>query len=555
MLLAIPKEIRPGETRVAATPDSVADLCKMGFTVAVQTGAGKGAEFEDSDYAAAGAELVEDTRELWQRADLVLKVLPPADHPDLGCHEAELLREGAALASFVQADLYPDVLDRLAARRATVLAMEKVPRISRAQKMDALSSMANLAGYRAIVEAANHFGSFFCAQFTAAGKVPPARVLVIGAGVAGLAAIGAARGLGAEVRAFDTRPAVREQVQSMGASFLEVEIEEDGEGKGGYAKVMSPAFIEAEMALFRAQAREVDIVVTTALIPGRKAPTLWTADMVEAMKPGSVVVDLAASHGGNCELTEPGATVVRHGVHILGATDLPCRMAPVASRLYARNLVHLLDDLSSGGARWADGLQLDPQDDVVRGSIVLHDGAPPDWPEKEAPAAPVPAAAAPAPTPAPAAKAPAPTPASKPKSSGHGHGHGSVQAGDGKFGVWIASAAVGGLFVVWMALTGQVDAASADAGRDFLQHLTVFVLSCVVGWHVVWNVSPALHTPLMSVTNAISGIIVLGGLLHLGEGSGGMLVKGLAIAAVALATINIAGGFLVTRRMLTMFRK
>jgi H+-translocating NAD(P) transhydrogenase subunit alpha len=563
MRIVVPKEIRPGETRVAATADSVTLLVKMGFSVAVEADAGVGAGVDDAAYAAAGATIVSDVRELWGQGDLVLKIAPPAMHPTLGCHEAELMREGAMIASFIQSDLNPELLPALAKRRATVLAMEKVPRITRAQKMDALSSMANLAGYRAIIEAANHFGSFFCGQFTAAGKVPPARVLVIGAGVAGLAAIGAARGLGADVRAFDTRAAAREQVESMGATFLEVTVEEDGEGGGGYAKVMSQAFIDAEMALFRAQALEVDIVVTTALIPGRKAPKLWLADMVESMKPGSIIVDLASSHGGNCDLTVPGQHVVHNGVHILGATDLTQQMAPVASRLYARNLTHLLDDLTKDGE-----VILDPMDDVVRGAVLQIDGVAPTWPEKEAPVAPT----APSPGPSASAAAAAPKPKREPRpattKAGHGGhgGHGApADAGDSKLGIWLASGAVAGLAVLWMALTGGgQDASTAASGQAFLQHLTVFVLSCVVGWHVVWNVSPALHTPLMSVTNAISGIIVLGGLLHLATAShgdaaalveGSALVKGLGLAAVALATINIAGGFLVTRRMLAMFRK
>jgi H+-translocating NAD(P) transhydrogenase subunit alpha len=562
MRIAIPKEVRRHEKRVAATPDSVRDLISAGFTVAVEAGAGEASTFSDADYLAAGASIEADTAALWAGAELVLKVQPVSAHPVLACHEADLLPEGATIVSFVQPEINPDVLDRLAARGATVLAMEKVPRITRAQKMDALSSMANLAGYRAIIEAANHFGSFFCAQFTAAGKVPPARVLIIGAGVAGLAAIGAARGLGAEVRAFDTRPAVRDQVGSLGATFLEVAYAEDGDGGGGYAKVMSQAFIDAEMALFRAQAKEVDIVVTTALIPGRKAPLLWTTDMVESMKPGSVVVDLAASHGGNCELTVNGEAIVHNGVHILGHTDLACRMAPVASSLYARNLVHLLNDIAKEGV-----LTLDPMDDIVRGAVIMLQGAAATWPEKAAEVASAAPATARAASSAPAGAQAASTSAvarrGKPgskragaKKQGHGHGHGSSgeNEADGKFGVWVASAAVAGLLVVWIALTGHGDAASLDAGRAFLQHLTVFVLACVVGWHVVWNVAPALHTPLMSVTNAISGIIVLGGLLHL-DGAGGGLVRGLAIAAVALATINVAGGFLVTRRMLTMFRK
>lgn len=554
MRIAIPREVRPAERRVAATPATVTKLIKLGFNVTIERGAGVRADYLDADYEAAGATLSDDPTTLWGDADLVLKVEPPMEHPTLGVHEASLLKEGARLASFVQADLNPDVVGQIKARKATLIAMEKVPRITRAQKMDALSSMANIAGYRAVVEAANLYGSFFTGQITAAGKVPPARVLIIGAGVAGLAAIGAARGLGAEVRAFDTRSAVREQVQSMGARFLEVEIEEEGETKGGYAKVMSQAFIDAEMALFREQAKEVDIVITTALIPGRPAPKLWLADMVESMKPGSVVVDLAAQRGGNCDLTEPGETVVHHDVNIVGYTDLASRMPRTASQLYGTNLTHLLDDLSTDGE-----VVLDPMDDVVRGAVMVLDGADPVWPEKEE-KKPTPKKTTPAPAKV-ATEAP-PKAASASKKSGHGGhaGHGAATGGDSKLGVWIATAAIAGLFTLWAVLryglTGQAGGgAEAAAGSDFLQHLTVFVLACVIGWHVVWNVAPALHTPLMSVTNAISGIIVLGGVLQLaGDGPLGM-AGWLGVAAVALATINIAGGFLVTERMLRMFRR
>ncbi|HAN30573.1 MAG TPA: Re/Si-specific NAD(P)(+) transhydrogenase subunit alpha, partial [Myxococcales bacterium] len=369
MKVAIPREVIDGECRVAATPSTVARLIKLGFEVSVEKGAGTLANFTDAAYEAAGAQIIADTKALWSDADVVLKVEAPTNHPELNEYETQWLQSGATLICFVQSDLNPQVLEGVRAQGATLIAMERVPRITRAQKMDALSSMANIAGYRAVVEAANVFGSFFTGQITAAGKVPPARVLVIGAGVAGLAAIGAARGLGAEVRAFDTRAAVREQVQSMGAQFLEVQIDEEGESAGGYAKVMSQAFIDAEMALFREQAKEVDIVVTTALIPGREAPKLWLKDMVEAMKAGSVVVDLAAPRGGNCELTKAGQANVHAGVHILGYTDLVSRMARTSSELYSSNLVHLLDDLSDAGQ-----LSLDPMDEIVRGAVVVHAG-------------------------------------------------------------------------------------------------------------------------------------------------------------------------------------
>ncbi len=351
------------------TPENVARLIKMGFTVAVEHDAGAAASFGDDDYVAAGAEIIPDARTIWQTGDIVLKVQPPSDHPALGVHEADLIREGGTLISFLYPGKNTAIVNRLAARKATAIAVDQIPRITRAQKMDALSSMANIAGYRAVVEAASFYGRFFTGQMTAAGKVPAAKVLVIGAGVAGLAAIGAARGMGAIVRAFDTRPTVKEQVKSMGAEFIELNVAEDGEGVGGYAKEMSPAFIKAEMEMFMAQAKDVDIIITTALIPNRPAPILITEDMVKAMKKGSVIVDLAAENGGNCALTEPGNVVERYGVHILGYTDLPSRLAPTASLLFGNNLTHLLADL--GGA---SHFHLDLADEVVRGALVLRDG-------------------------------------------------------------------------------------------------------------------------------------------------------------------------------------
>ncbi|MBL8634112.1 MAG: Re/Si-specific NAD(P)(+) transhydrogenase subunit alpha [Myxococcales bacterium] len=524
MNIGIIKEIKPGERRVAATPETVGKLCKLGFSVQVESGAGDGASFRDEDYQKAGAQVVSDTTALWNGSDIVLKVQPPDMHPQLGRHEAELLREKAALVSFLWPAKNRDLVDRLAARKATVLAMDLIPRITRAQKMDALSSMANIAGYRAVIEAASFFGRFFTGQVTAAGKVPPAKVLVIGAGVAGLAAIGAARGLGAIVRAFDTRPVVREQVQSMGAEFLEVELAEDGTGEGGYAREMSPAFIAAEMALFEKQAREVDIIITTALIPGRAAPQLILRSHVEQMRPGSVVVDLAAEAGGNCEVTRPGEVINHRGVTVIGYMDLPSRLAPTASTLYGNNLVHLLSDMG-GAAKW----QVNQQDEVVRGALVIHEGevlGPPPKP-----------------------KAPPPDQAKKPqaapvkavgKESKGGHEDSSVSARAQLTALLLMAAAFLGIGLF--------------APTAFLSHLTVFVLSCFVGWQVVWNVTPALHTPLMSVTNAISGIIIVGGMLKL---SGPALAPATILAALAvlLSTINIAGGFLVTQRMLKMFRR
>src|SRR5918992_526182 len=384
MKLAVPRECRPGERRVAVTPENVSRLIKMGFTVAVEHDAGAAASFGDDDYIAAGAEIIAGPRELWQAGDIVLKVQPPSMHPVLNEHEAGLIREGGTLISFLYPGKNKEIVDRLAARRATAIAVDQIPRITRAQKMDALSSMANIAGYRAVVEAASFYGRFFTGQMTAAGRVPAAKVLVIGAGVAGLAAIGAARGLGAIVRAFDTRAAVRDQVKSMGAEFLEVTIQEEGEGGGGYAREMSPAFIAAEMALFAQQAKDVDIIITTALIPNRPAPVLITEEMVKSMKNGSVIVDLAAENGGNCALTEPCGVVQRHGVHIIGYIDLPSRLAPTASVLYGNNLAYLLDDLG-GDANFHINLN----DEVVRNSLVVHEGNivwPP--PRKEAPSTP-----------------------------------------------------------------------------------------------------------------------------------------------------------------------
>src|SRR6478736_1490963 len=381
MKIGIPKEIRPGERRVAATPDTVSRLLKLGFEVQVESQAGAGASFSDADYTALGATVVRGARELWEQSELVLKVQPPEQNSQLGVHEADLLPEGATLVSFIWPAKNAELIERLKQRKATVLAMDQVPRVTRAQKMDALSSMANIAGYRAVIEAASFYGRFFTGQMTAAGKVPPAKVLVIGAGVAGLAAIGAARGLGAIVRAFDTRAEVREQVQSMGAEFLTVSLHEDGSGSGGYAKEMSPEFIAAEMALFLQQAREVDIIITTALIPGKPAPVLITEDMVKVMRKGSVIVDMAAESGGNCSLTQPGQVIEKHGTTIIGYVDLPSRLAPTASQLYGSNLTHLLADM--GGAK---SFHIDLEDEVVRGAIVLQKGEllwPP--PRREAP--------------------------------------------------------------------------------------------------------------------------------------------------------------------------
>ncbi len=512
MKIGVPREIFPGENRVATTPEAAEKLIKLGFSVAIESGAGVKAKFSDAAYATAGVEIVSDSRSLWQAADIILKVRAPDPA------EVDLLREGQTLISFLWPAQNKDLLDRLAAKKVNILAMDCVPRISRAQKMDALSSMANIGGYRAIVEAAQHFGRFFTGQITAAGKVPPAKILVIGAGVAGLAAIGAAKGMGAIVRAFDTRPEVKEQVESMDADFLMLDFQEDGSGAGGYAKTMSKEFIEAEMALFAQQAKEVDIIVTTALIPGKPAPELITEDMVKSMQDGSVIVDLAAEQGGNCKLTERDKVVVKHGVSIIGYTDLPSRLPTQSSQLYATNLRHLLTDMCPG----KDGkLIINMEDEAIRGATVIKAGTI-TWP-------PPPPTLSVAPKQAPAKAVATP------------HAEHTPAGGPGGT---IAAFVIGGLVLLGL---GSV------APHEFMNHFTVFVLACFVGYMVIWNVTPALHTPLMSVTNAISSIIIIGALLQIS--SADKLIMLIAGFAVLITSINIAGGFAVTRRMLQMFRK
>ncbi|MBF0289106.1 MAG: Re/Si-specific NAD(P)(+) transhydrogenase subunit alpha [SAR324 cluster bacterium] len=515
MKIGIPKEVHPEERRVAAVPGTVVKLKKMGFDISIESGAGIAAKFTDEAYKEAGATIVSDVKSIWSDSDIVMKVRAPEKHPKLKKDEVELLKEGGTLISMIWPAQNQELLEKLAARKATVFAMDSIPRISRAQSMDVLSSMANVAGYRAMVEAANHFGRFFTGQITAAGKIPPAQVLVIGAGVAGLSAIGTAQNMGAVVRSFDTRPEVKEQVESMGAKFLMLDFEEDGSGEGGYAKVMSKEFIDAEMALFMEQAKEVDIIVTTALIPGKKAPTLITKEMVKNMKEGSVVIDLAAEQGGNCEATKPGEVTTYEGVTIVGLTDLPSRLPTQSSQLYSTNLLELIKLLGD-----AEKYNVNMEDEIIRGTIALHEGEI-TWP----PPKPKVVAAPPKPAAAKEADPTVEAPPSKPS-----------MLSDKR--LWIAAGILllGGL--------GSV------ASPSFLSHFTVFVIACFVGWLVVWNVTPSLHTPLMSVTNAISGIIVIGGMLHIaGENSW------LAAIAILIATINIAGGFLVTQRMLKMFRK
>ncbi|HXV09401.1 MAG TPA: Re/Si-specific NAD(P)(+) transhydrogenase subunit alpha, partial [Burkholderiales bacterium] len=477
----------------------------------------------DESYRAAGAEIVS---RVWDSADLVFKVRPPS------LAEVARMREGQTLVSFIWPAQNPELMQVLAAKNATVLAMDSVPRVSRAQKLDALSSMANIAGYRAVIEAAHHFGRFFTGQITAAGKVPPAKVFVIGAGVAGLAAIGAASGLGAIVRANDTRPEVADQVKSMGAEFVPVDYEEEGTGVGGYAKVMSEGFLKAQAEAFAKQAKDVDIIITTALIPGKPAPRLITSEMVKSMRPGSVVVDLAAEQGGNCELTEPDKVVVRHGVTIIGYTDLPSRLARQSSTLYATNLLRLTEELCKG----KDGvINVNMDDEVIRGTTVVKEGSV-TWP----PPAPKLSAAPPAP-----AKRPAAPPAPK----GHGHGGAGAPMSVRATVIFLLAGAV----IFWFI--------GAYAPPAFLAHFTVFVLACFIGYMVIWNVTPALHTPLMSVTNAISSIIAIGALVQVAppisealERPTGWIV-GLAVLSIALVAINMFGGFAVTRRMLEMFRK
>jgi NAD(P) transhydrogenase subunit alpha len=502
--LSVPKELLPTEKRVAITPENLLAFQKLGYEVTVQSGAGEQANFTDELFEKAGARIIDDPAMLLAEADLVLKINPPTNE------EVSLLKEGATLISFAYPARNEELLKSLGSRKINWLAMDCVPRISRAQSMDALSSMANVAGYRAVVEASHSFGRFFTGQITAAGKVPPAKVLVIGAGVAGLAAIGAARNMGAIVRAFDTRPAVKDEVKSLGGEFLMLDFEEEGAGSGGYAKVMSKEFIDAEMKLFAEQAEEVDIIITTAMIPGKKSPVLITEEMVKSMKDGSVIVDLAAEGGGNCELTIPGESRNIHGVTILGYSDLPSRLAAQSSRLYGNNLVKLVNLLGN-----AEDFKIDQGDEIIRGALVLDQGEI-SWPPPKVEVSVQP---------------------QKPKEEV------VDEPIEKKKSIFSPGLMLGGLCVLLLALGWKGE-------NEFLDQLTVFVLACFVGYMVVWNVTPSLHTPLMSVTNAISGIIVIGGMLFV-SGSNPWI----AGVAIFLATINVAGGFLVTHRMLKMFRK
>ena len=520
--IGAPKEIEPGESRVAMTPDSALQLQKLGYACAIESGAGMAAGFSDAAYAQAGVEIIKSAAGLFKAVDVVAKVRPPTET------EAKRLTHGQLLISFFYPGQNDALMELARSKGANVIAMDMVPRISRAQKMDALSSMANIAGYRAVIEAGGNFGRFFTGQITAAGKVPPAKVLVIGAGVAGLAAVGTATSLGAITYAFDVRPETAEQIESMGANFVFLDFAEaqDGAATGGYAAPSSPEFREAQLAKFRELAPEMDIVITTALIPGRDAPVLWTRDMVEAMKPGSVIVDLAAERGGNCELTVKDEKIVSdNGVTVVGYTDFPSRMAAQSSTLYATNIRHMMTDLTPA----KDGtVNHNMEDDVIRGATVVYGGDitfPPPPPKVQAIAA--------APKKEKARELTAPEKRAA-----------EMAAFKTQTRNQVGLLAAGGVLVLAVGLI---------APASFMQHFIVFILSVFIGFQVIWNVAHSLHTPLMAVTNAISSIIILGALIQIGSSS--VLITILAGLGIFMASINIFGGFLVTRRMLAMFQK
>ena len=532
LTIGVPREVFAGEKRVATVPEVVEKLIKLGFKVVVEAGAGEYANFNDDNYRSAGAEIIDGAANLWAASDIVFKVRGPNND------EVAMMREGGSLISFIWPAQNPELMQQLAAKKATVLAIDCLPRqLSRAQKMDALTSTAGISGYRAVIEAANAFGRFFNGQMTAAGKVPPAKVFIAGAGVAGLAAIGTAANLGAIVRANDTRAEVADQVKSLGGEFVKVDYEEEGSGGGGYAKVMSEGFQAAQREMYAKQAKECDIIITTALIPGKPAPKLITAEMVQSMKPGSVIVDMAGEQGGNCELTEPGKAVVKHGVTIIGYTDLPSRLAKQSSMLYSNNLLRLTEEL----CKTKDGnINVNMEDDAIRGLTVVKEGnitwPPPPLNLPAPPAKPAVAAAAPA-----------------AKKSAHGHGGGEPMPAS-KMAIVVAVAAA----LFWLI--------GAYAPTAFLGHFTVFVLACFIGYMVVWNVKPSLHTPLMSVTNAVSSIIAIGALVQIAPPLTDIpadivadrsvdWIRWFAVGGIVLATINMFGGFAVTQRMLQMFRK
>ncbi|XP_039628796.1 NAD(P) transhydrogenase, mitochondrial-like [Polypterus senegalus] len=531
LLVGVPKEILKNERRVAVSPAGVQALVKQGFNVQVESGAGEEAKFSDDQYKEAGAK-INDTKNVFG-SDLILKVRAPTFNSALGIHEAELLKPKSTLISFIYPAQNPDLMEKLAKQNVTVLAMDQVPRVTIAQGYDALSSMANIAGYKAVVLAANNFGRFFTGQITAAGKVPPAKVLVIGGGVAGLAAAGAAKSMGAIVRGFDTRPAALEQFKSFGAEPLEVDVAESGEGVGGYAKEMSKEFIEAEMELFAKQSKDVDIIISTALIPGKKAPILITREMIESMKDGSVVVDLAAEAGGNFETTRPGELYVHKGVTHIGYTDLPSRMASQASTLYSNNVLKLLKAISPD----KDRFYFEPKDDfdygtidhVIRGTMVMQEG-------KNL-------------FPAPLPKTLPPSAPSRQKSVSELEKE--KQADISPFRKTMTSA---GIYTA--GLSGVLGLGMVSPNAAFTQMVTTFGLAGIVGYHTVWGVTPALHSPLMSVTNAISGLTAVGGLVLMGGGyTPSSFPETLALLAAFVSSVNIAGGFLITQRMLDMFKR
>ncbi len=519
------KEIMNGEDRVAMTPASAKDLQKLGYECMIEAGAGVPAGFSDVSYREAGVEVVKTAAALYSGADIIAKVRPPTDG------EVKKLREGQTLISFFYPAANEKLMKAAANKGASVIAMDMVPRISRAQKMDALSSMANIAGYRAVIEAGNNFGRFFTGQVTAAGKVPPAKVLVVGAGVAGLAAIGTSTSLGAITLAFDVRPEVAEQVESMGAEFVFLDFEEeqqDGAATGGYAAVSSPEFAAAQLAKFRELAPEVDIVITTALIPNREAPELWTEDMVKAMKPGSVIIDLAAERGGNCKMTVMDEKIVTdNGVTIIGYTDFPSRMAAQSSTLYSTNIRHMISDLTPD----KDGKPVhNMEDDVIRGATIAYANEvtfPPPPPKVAAIAA--------------QPKKPSPVELTAEEKRAKETADFKAQTKD-----QVTLMAIGAALILGIGLIPGMPA-------SFMQHFIVFVLSVFIGFQVIWNVAHSLHTPLMAVTNAISSIIILGALIQIGSSSA--LITILAGLGIFMAAVNIFGGFLVTRRMLAMFQK
>lgn len=509
MIVGIPKEVFAGEKRVAATPETIEKIMKLGFQVQVETEAGLEANITDEAYAKSGALVVQN---VFATSDVILKVRAPNNT------EIEGMKSGATLLSFIWPAQNPELLKVLQNKKITTLAMDSVPRISRAQKLDALSSMANIAGYRAVIEAAHHFGRFFTGQITAAGKVPPAQVFVIGAGVAGLSAIGTASSLGAIVKANDTRPEVADQVKSMGGSFVHVKTEESGSSQTGYAKVMSEDYQKAQRIVFAKQIMEADIVITTALIPGKPAPKLITTEMVKSMKPGSVIVDLASEQGGNCEQTVPGEVVKKWSVTIIGYTDLPSRLAKQSSQLYGTNLFRFLEELCTT----KDGVIVhNMNDEVIRGATVTNSGEI-TWPPPVVAVSAQPVATA-------------SVSATKPS----GHKKSETKEKPNVF-VFIAAA----LALVLVGLYAPV---------VFVTQMTVFILACLIGYMVVWNVTASLHTPLMSVTNAISSIIIVGALLQIS--SEDIWIQVLSTVAVVLTSINLFGGFAVTQRMLNMFKK